>query len=212
MHGRFSRRITEELESLSRRLQSAKNVVDRTKVDRPGSGLLGVAVEKGVPLAPLVMDGGGKWLACGTPSGRIHLIKPATLKPERVLEGHVGAVTALAFHPKCPLLVSGSPDGKVRIWSLPSPRSKQELEGHSGSILATVFSSDGRLLATADSKGEIRIWDTRKPESSKFDRSLRTDRDGPVNAIAVSSDGHRLYSGGPGVDILVWDLTRAARR
>ena len=34
----------------------------------------------------------------------------------QTLEGHVQNVTAVAFHPELPVLLSGSEDGTVRVW------------------------------------------------------------------------------------------------
>jgi hypothetical protein len=80
----------------------------------------------------------GRLLACGSTQGTIHLWDVATGREVRVLSGHRGAITALAFQADGRLLASASTDCTVLLWganALAGPRrpapthlSAQELE------------------------------------------------------------------------------------
>ncbi|MEL6468857.1 MAG: WD40 repeat domain-containing protein [Cyanobacteria bacterium J06623_4] len=74
-----------------------------------------------------------------------------------VLEGHVGTVSAIAFHPDQPLLASAADDGLVCIWKDARSLSTvlKELKGGVGAL---AWHPKGQQLAAGSSQGEVLIW------------------------------------------------------
>ncbi|MEL6853672.1 MAG: hypothetical protein AAFO83_01025 [Cyanobacteria bacterium J06607_13] len=74
-----------------------------------------------------------------------------------VLEGHVGTVSAIAFHPARSLLASAADDGLVCIWK--DARSLSTvLKGLKGGVGALAWQPKGQQLAAGSSQGEVLIW------------------------------------------------------
>ena len=79
------------------------------------------------------------------------------------LEGHKGAVHALAYSPDGNRLASSGSDGTAKIWNLTDLEAPPiQLAEHKGSVYSVTFSPDGKLLATAGWDGTVRVWDALK--------------------------------------------------
>jgi WD40 repeat protein len=83
----------------------------------------------------------------------------------RILEGHVGAVRAVAYSPDGLLVASGGDDGHIRLWPIGATRPKDTFAGHSDWVRALAFSPGGKDLASAG-------WDN----SVKIRRNMRRDQ------------------------------------
>src|SRR5262249_18376236 len=70
----------------------------------------------------------GTTIAAGLADNSIRLLDLATGKEVKPLNGHKGAVNALAFLTKDDQLISGSADGTVQVWSVADGMSKAKLE------------------------------------------------------------------------------------
>ena len=77
------------------------------------------------------------------------------------------------------------------------------LRGFTGAVNALAFSPDGQLLAAGlgGSEHSVRIWDASSGELLK----TLTRHDGPVFAVAFSSDGGTLAAGGDDNKLILWD-------
>jgi WD40 repeat protein len=136
----------------------------------------------------------------------------ATVHPWARLEGHTGAVTALAFAPDGAALASASRDGTARVWRWEGGRWRSlALRGHTAPVQAIAWCpADAGLLATAGADWAVRLWQ----------RDGRTWRQGdtlsghtaPLTALAFTADGKTLVSlAGQGPDkqpaaVRVWDV------
>jgi WD40 repeat protein len=76
----------------------------------------------------------------------------------RMLKGHHGRVTSLAFTPDGRKLLSGSWDRTVRIWDVASGREESALAWERGKAQYVAVSPDGMTAAAACDKGVV-IWD-----------------------------------------------------
>ncbi len=77
----------------------------------------------------------------------------------RVLRGHSGPVTSVAFNLNSTRLASGSQDGPVRLWKLDQPETEPlVLSVYSGSVLSVAFSPDSAQLASGSNDHTVRLW------------------------------------------------------
>jgi acetylornithine deacetylase/succinyl-diaminopimelate desuccinylase-like protein/predicted glutamine amidotransferase len=101
----------------------------------------------------------GRLLCTGCGDGLVRVWDVATGMCRRVLEGHAGAVLALAVTEidGGTLLFSGSRDGTVKVWDAESGfLCKRTIRRHSDDVVSCVSSTDVVLSGSAD--GQVYIW------------------------------------------------------
>jgi WD40 repeat protein len=139
----------------------------------------------------------GALLACADSDFTIHVWDdPRNAKQKFVLDGHTDEIRALAFNPNGTRLASAGADRVVHIWDMtagklvagPNPSARHSI-AVSGS---TLFSTGGNLL---------QAWDLDKGQ-----RAWPADNSEPVHFVAASSDGKRIATSGPTLEVKVWDV------
>lgn len=73
---------------------------------------------------------------------------PPGVKLLHTFEGHVGAITSLAFDPHGEILASGSKDRTVKLWEVKSGKLLRSLTGHGLAVTSVAF----WLLAVASGR------------------------------------------------------------
>jgi WD40 repeat protein len=117
------------------------------------------------------------------------------------LHGHFRGVGALTFTDDGGELVTGSADSMVRVWSLPPTR----LAVFGGDVTSAAFTPAGSTMAVSSADG-VHLWDMTTPTHPVSDGPT-LPQPGMVNAVAISSDGQVMASGGRGNAVRVWDAT-----
>jgi WD40 repeat protein len=122
------------------------------------------------PVTSVAFDPTGALLATGSDDKtvRLWLLSHDNLSANCVatLEGHIGAVQSVAFHPTAnpPLLATGSWDFTARLWCFSSDGSNAScvatLEKHGGSVYSVAFHPTAKpsLLATGSLDTTVRLW------------------------------------------------------
>ncbi len=103
-------------------------------------------------------------------------------------------------------------DHFVRLWHVSTGRQLNRLEWRDRfnrvPVTSVAFLPDGRVVfGTRESKTNLIVWD---PSKENEDIALAGHPDG-TTSVAVSADGHRLFSGGADGSVAVWDLLRNRR-
>lgn len=107
-------------------------------------------------------------------------------------------VWGMALAPDGHELITGNDDGSVTRWDTASGRALQVLHGHHSSLRACVLG--GGWLATGGMDAQVLLWDDHRAAPQHVWATP-----GPVEALALTADGHLLAAGGPW-GVQVWRL------
>lgn len=149
--------------------------------------------------------------AAGDDEG-IKLINTIDGSIARVLKGHKGSISGIAFDPKSEYLASVDSIGTVIHWELQSGRTIQTLKGiapDSASDASIVnmlcWSPDGDLLAIPGLRNDVVIYD-RDTIEKLF--SLRGDHVQPICFLCWSPNGKYMATSGLDKQVLIWDVDK----
>ncbi|NJM08636.1 TIR domain-containing protein [Candidatus Gracilibacteria bacterium] len=132
-----------------------------------------------------------RWLALGA-TGRFSIWDVHALRLLNEGESDAGPLTALAFHPIEPMLLSASSDGAMTLWRMADRNTMQALasfRAHQAAVTSLAFSPDGRYFASAATDRSIRLWRT-------LDRSVSQEFDDSsvVEQLTFTPDSQQLVA------------------
>ncbi|TDL28564.1 WD40 repeat-like protein [Rickenella mellea] len=129
--------------------------------------------------------------------------------------GHVGELTAGAWHPKDPqLFMTSSADSTVRIWDVENKRKqktvivvKSKERGTRTKVTACAYSPDGSYITAACLDGALHVWKT----NSNFVRPDQTmegahGKGSETGSVGFSIDGRTLLTRSGDDTVKLWDL------
>jgi WD40 repeat protein len=108
------------------------------------------------------------------------------------LEGHIGAVSSVAFGSDAERVITVSADDTARLWEARTGRLLSKLIGQQGPLTDVAVSPDGEFAATASADGSTRIW--------------QLDATSPRRVLV----GSRAIVAPVGTRVLTWNDTSAA--
>jgi WD40 repeat protein len=144
-------------------------------------------------------------LASGSWDNTIVLWNPEQGAIQRTLEGHQGAVFALDFSPREPIiLASGANDNTVRLWDPLNGDHLHTLHGHHHGVFSLAFNGSGTILATGSWDRSIRLWDI----STRECIGILNGHEASVWQVRFSTDGRHLISSSDDKTICIWNLQK----
>lgn len=165
-----------------------------------------------LPIRAVTFNKSGTILAAAGDDEGIKLVNTIDGTIARVLKGHKGSVTSLAFDPKSEYLTSLDSIGTVIYWELQSGSTIHVLKGiapNNGSDVSVMnilaWSPDGELLAVPGLKNNVVMYD-RDTAEKLF--SLSGDHSQPICFLSWSPNGKYIATSGLDKQILIWDVDK----
>jgi WD40 repeat protein len=124
----------------------------------------------------------------------------------RVLAGHVGSATSVAFSPDGERVVTGGEDGTVRLWRCRVGSLIRTIRAHTKPVAAAQFSHDCEHLFSAGADRALKVWRVSDGKFlGKFGALVRSHRRG-ITSLSLSPDGFRIVTGGADNAVKLWDI------
>jgi WD40 repeat protein len=179
------------------------------------AGTPGAAWVLGRPGAPVpdqtycvALDPKGQWLGEGVRDGTVRVWDRRTRAMAYRWPCHADVVTALAFAPDRPALLTTGRDGAVRLWSLGGDAPALTAEASCDDLpAAAAFAPDGRTLAVGTGAA-VWLWRVAGHRLLPWDK--RPTYGHKVQALAFAPGGAELAAGGAGDNaVRLWRLNGA---
>ncbi|KAJ1525714.1 hypothetical protein ONE63_008925 [Megalurothrips usitatus] len=123
--------------------------------------------------------------------------------PIMLLEGSLGEIYSIKFHPEGSYLASAGFDRQIYIWNVYGDCENVSLmSGHSGAIMELHFSTDGNTIVTGSTDSTIGLWDL---ESGSRVKRLK-GHTSFINSCNVTRRGLlQVCSGSDDCSVRIWD-------
>ena len=142
-------------------------------------------------------------MICMLESKLFEEIEPAKKKGSTIMHGIKSAISAIAVHPRQPILAIAGAEGFILLWDYLKKgdaisnfeyfrKEDSNNKNPDGKIFTRIeFTTDGSEILVAQTNGEIKILDSQTGHWKKLNSPLKTsDRKGyPITQMIMSEDG-----------------------
>jgi WD40 repeat protein len=141
----------------------------------------------------------------------VDLVSSESRSVVRTLQGHRGAVNAVAFSADGRRLAAASGEpalfGEVRLWDPSDGSLIRTFEGHSDALYSVAISPDGKVLATGSYDQKIKLWGI---QTGKELQTLSA-HNGAIFDLAFRPDGKILASASGDRTVKLWNVATGKR-
>ena len=155
-----------------------------------GGGRVELSGQRGAIISVLAFAPAGGEVATGATDGTVRILDAGGRRAPRVLGGHAGAVTFIAYSSDGTRLVTAGVDTTIRISSVAGGPARV-LHGHEGTVATAVFDRAGERIVSASRDGAVRVWD-----ATAGQELVVLERYATATAASFSPVGERVLSAG----------------
>ena len=139
----------------------------------------------------------------GSADGTVSQLRKVDGKELRRLQGHSGAVLAVALSPDGTRLATAGVDRSLRIWDPGTGELRRSIHNHTATVFALAWSADSERLASASGDRTARLWQPRRG------RLLRIFRGHEGKVLSIALQGKQVITGGSDGTVCVFDRESA---
>lgn len=118
------------------------------------------------------------------------------------MEGHQTGITSVEISPDGKTFASTSNDKNIRLWTS-GGQPLRILTDSRADVLKAVFTLDNQYLVSCNFIGEIAVYEAAQ---GRLLRKWQASAGRPVQSIALSPDGQRIYTGGGDGMLRAWNM------
>src|SRR5258708_7675667 len=118
--------------------------------------------------------------------------------------GHINAISDLAWSPDGARIASASYDKTLQVWDAATGKRIVTYRKHSNWVTAVAWSPDGTSIASASVDKTVQIWNASTGKRLLF----YTGASDWVNSVAWSPDGLRIASANKNDTVQIWSAVR----
>ncbi|CAK9109551.1 Flagellar WD repeat-containing protein Pf20 [Durusdinium trenchii] len=122
----------------------------------------------------------------------------------KTFEGHMNAISALAYHPRKQVVATASDDHTWKLWSVPNGDLIMSGEGHVDWVAGLDFNPKGTHLLSSAGDGTVKLWDFEQAACT----ATLTDHAQPVWDVAWHYTGDFFASCSMDHTAKLWDANR----
>ena len=182
----------------------ARAAAVRRDVPRPAERVRTIAAHNGPITAAAYGQKRDQLISAGK-DATLRIWSAATGQMKRIINMDHGEATSLAVRGR--YAATGHQNGYAAVWDLEAGTKIADLRRNEAPVWSLTFTNSGRL-AVAAHDWTVSLWDIRKPEAPIH---VLSGHDNPVQAVALSSNGKFLASGGADRQLRLWDLNTLDR-
>ncbi|MFP6656614.1 MAG: WD40 repeat domain-containing protein, partial [Pirellulales bacterium] len=133
----------------------------------------------------------------------------------RLLTGHVGPVTGVAFTPTGGRLLSCGADKSVRLWNAADGKPLSQFVGSTAAVHSLALSRDGTKLTAAGEDKMVRVWDVPGDQADppqQVQPSATFTHPAIVRSTSITDNGSTVAAGGDDNLIRLWDVATGKER
>ncbi|XP_072882054.1 cilia- and flagella-associated protein 52 isoform X1 [Hemitrygon akajei] len=195
-----------ELKSGDLLVGSGDGIVALCKV--PGfKTLKKIQVDGGI--TSISLRGQGHQFFVGTLTSQIYRCNFTEFKEELITTCHCDSVLDVAYPCGTSDLFGTCSKAEIRIWHTPTNKELLRIVVPNMTCNTIEFMHDGRSIISAWNDGKIRAF---TPETGKLMYTINNAHHEGVTAIAATSDGKKIISGGGEGQVRVWEIGSKSQR